>query len=275
MSRFVAALPMYDWPEVRDAVDARWAAVRDRLRTAGIDAPERLARRNGDLPPVPGGIRDAVGAAIAPDPASLPPEEFDLATLWRHPSLLLAQTCWGPMEATGLADHVAVVGQPDYSGVEGGAGELYSSALVMRRETGAPAAAPADGSALLPLDLLRGARLAFNEMHSRSGRLALEADLAAAGEGLGIFAETVETGGHRLSIRAVAEGRADVAAIDCLSWAMAQRHEPAAAGLHAVGWTGRRLGLPLIAARGLPDSVLAMLREACQQAKRELTPIKA
>src|SRR5690606_38327160 len=86
---------------------------------------------NADLPPVPGGIRDAEGRLIAPDPATLPPDDFDLPVLWRHPALLLAQTCWGPMEA-GLEPYVQVVGQPDYSAYEGGEGSFYSSAIVMR-----------------------------------------------------------------------------------------------------------------------------------------------
>jgi hypothetical protein len=32
---------------------------------------------------------------------------------------------------------------------------------------------------------------------------------------------------------------------------LAQRHEPAAQGLHAIGWTARRKGLPLIRAEGV------------------------
>ena len=148
MTQFVAALPMYDWPERRAEVDAEWAALRDRLRAHGVDAPERLVRRNADLSPVPGGIRDADGAVIAPDPATLAPDEVDLATLWRHPALLLAQTCWGPMQATGLAAHVAVVGQPNYSDVEGGQGTLYSSAIVMRAGDFDPR--DIDGSVALP-----------------------------------------------------------------------------------------------------------------------------
>lgn len=239
----VAAFPMYDWPEVRAEVDAAWAAIRDRLRAAGIDAPERLARRNADLPAVPGGIRDAGGRIIAPDPAGLPPDGFDLHTLWRHPALLVCQTCWGPMEA-GLAPHVRVIGQPDYSPYEGGGGALYSSAIVMRRVD-----TPSSGTLI---DLLRGARFAFNSRDSRSGCLALGEDLDAAGEGLAIFSALVETGGHRASIRAVAEGRADVAAIDCRSWAMALRHEPAARTLRVAGWTGRRKGLPYIQAPAMP-----------------------
>ena len=70
----------------------------------------------------------AHGNVIAPDPATLPPDEFDFQTLWRHPNLLLCQTCWGPMEL-GLAEHVQVVGQPSYNGFEGGQGQLYSSAI--------------------------------------------------------------------------------------------------------------------------------------------------
>jgi len=263
MSGYVAALPMYDWPERRADVDAEWATIRDRLRAAGIDAPERLARRNADLPPVPGGIRDRDGNPIAPDPGALPPDEFDLPTLWRHPRLLFSQTCWGPLETTGLAGLVRIVGQPDYSGVEGGEGELYSSAIVMRSSdptSGMPEGggrSSSDGRAMLPLDLLRGARLAFNDPHSMSGLLGLSRDLEAVGENLAIFSARVETGGHRYSIRALADGRADVATIDCRSWQLALLHEPAARTLRVVGWTARRKGLPFITSTTTTDVVMA------------------
>lgn len=265
MTALIAALPMYDWPEVRAAVDADWATIRAGLIDAGLDAPATLVRSNADMPAVPGGIRDGSGAAIAPDPATLPPEELDFQTLWRHTALLFCQTCWGPLETTDLGPRVRVIGQPDYSAFEGGAGELYSSAVVMRRRAGASAdrcPAPADGRASLPLALMRGARLAFNEPHSMSGMLALSRDLDAMGEGLSIFSDLVETGGHRLSIRAVAEGRADVATVDCRSWDLALRFEPAAREVEVVGWTMRRKGLPYIAAGGLPDATLLALRRA-------------
>ncbi|WP_274628519.1 phosphate/phosphite/phosphonate ABC transporter substrate-binding protein [Arvimicrobium flavum] len=250
MSRYVAALPMYDWPERTEEVDAQWATIRDRLRAAGVDAPEQLARCNGDIPAVPGGIRDRRGEVIAPDPATLPSHEFHFPTLWRHPDLLFAQACWGPMEL-GLADDVQVVGQPDYSGIEGGQGEFYSSALVMRCGEAAPA--PADGCAAIPLAVLRGKRLAYNSLDSMSGIMALTRDLAGMGEGLDTFSDRIESGGHRNSIIAVAESRADVAAVDCMSWALAQRFEPAARDLVVVGWTSRRKGLPYIASKRIPD----------------------
>ena len=285
MTGFIAALPMYDWPEVRAETDAQWARLRDALRRRGIDAPAALTRRNTRS----GGL--------------------DLMALWRNPALLFAQTCWGPM-GLGLAEHVQVIGQPDYSDCEGGRGELYSSVVVMRGPAifladaehlaaglpplltpprkgeedlealfrsplrggargGATAdgsaedvPAPADGRAVLPLELLRGKRFAFNGEDSMSGVLALEQDLAALGEGLALFSERQETGGHRASLRAVAEGRADVAAADCRSWALFRRLEPeVAATLRAVGWTARRKGLPYICARGIAPATVAILRE--------------
>lgn len=255
MTGLIAALPMYDWPQLRGEVDAQWAGIRDRFRRAGIAAPDRLARRNADLPPVPGGICDAEGRQIAPDPATLPPDELDLFTLWRHPALLFAQTCWGPM-GSGLEPHVSVVSQPDYSDYEGGEGELYSSAIVMRgdRQHARP---PVDGCAAIPLDLIRGGRFAFNSRDSMSGLLAIESDLQASGEGLDIFGARTETGSHRDSARMVAQGAADVAAIDCRTLALIRRFEPqVASALTIVGWTARRNGLPFIRARGLADGIL-------------------
>ncbi|TGQ54238.1 phosphate ABC transporter substrate-binding protein [Mesorhizobium sp. M1C.F.Ca.ET.193.01.1.1] len=261
MSEFVAALPMYDWPEARAAVDVQWARLREAIRQRGIDAPAALARVNGDLPPVPGGIRDNAGKVIAPDPATLPPGELDFHAVWLHPALLFGQTCWGPMEL-GLAEHVQVIAQPNYDEVEGGQGELYSSAIIMRSDGGPSVASPADGRPSIPFDLIRGRRFAFNNPDSMSGLLGLTRDLETMGESLDIFTSRSESGGHRSSIVAVAEGKADVAAIDCQSWALAQRFEPAARQVRVVGWTARRKGLPFITGLSMPQQTVAVLREA-------------
>ncbi|KAI0400057.1 ABC-type phosphate/phosphonate transport system, periplasmic component [Xylaria palmicola] len=247
MSGFIAALPMYDWPERRAEVDAQWASLRDRLRAAGVDAPDRLVRRNRDMPSVPGGIRDAQGNIL------------DLPTLWRHPSLLFSQICYGPMEL-GLARHVEVVGQQDYAGVEGGGADSYSSALVARPgRDHRHVPAPSGGRPSLPVEDLRGKRLAYNSEDSMSGIMGLQRDLASLNEHLTLFSEYLESGGHRDSIVAVAEGRADVAAIDCLTWQLAKRFEPAANALGVVGWTSRRRGLPFIASRHIPPRIIQLV----------------
>ena len=282
---FIAALPMYDWPEAREGTDMEWERFRGWFRRAGIRAPETIVRRNADLPPVPGGIRDAEGQVIAPDPATLPPDELDFQTVWKHPDLLLAQTCWGPLEQ-GLDQHVTVVGQPSYNGFEGGQGIMYSSAILMRvsadppwaeaarkrgaarkarRSENAPVRqgidkpAPDDGAADIPLALIKGQRLAYNSSDSMSGIIAITRDLEAMGESLRIFSEIIESGAHRASIRAVAEGRADVCAIDCRSWHMAERYEPAAQAVQVVGWTAQRKGLPMITSRHTPQEITDQL----------------
>ncbi|MBB2203204.1 PhnD/SsuA/transferrin family substrate-binding protein [Gluconacetobacter tumulisoli] len=255
---------MYDWPEERAQVDRRWAVLRDRMRSAGIAAPDALVRRNADMPAVPGGIRAADGTILAPDPASLPPDGFDLAVLWRHPALLFAETCWGPL-AHGLAPHVTVVGQSDYGPFEGGAGPDYCSAIVARRADGLAAAPSADGRAVLPLELFRGRVLAFNEPHSMSGYMGLRRDLTAEGPGMDLFGGHRATGAHRASIRAVAEGQADFAAIDCRSWFLARQHEPAAQDLHVVGWTARSPGIPYIRAAALDPATAARLGHVMAQ----------
>ncbi len=229
MTPSIAALPMYDWPEVRAETDAQWSRICGVLRDAGIAAPEALTRDTGDL--------------------------YDF---WRRPDILFAQTCWGPM-GDGLAEEVHVIGQPDYSDVEGGEGELYRSVVLMRSDAldGEQQGSMAPSIASLS-EMIRGRRFAYNVPDSMSGYLALQADLGS----LDLFPEQIATGGHRASIRVVAAGRADVCAIDCRSWALAQRHEPAAAGLVPVGWTSPRKGLPYITCRQTPPETLATMRAA-------------
>lgn len=257
----IAALPMYDWPEVHGETDAEWDCLRTQLAAHGIEAPERLARRNGDMPAVPGGITDRNGRIIAPDPASLPPEAFDFHVLWRHPKLLLAQTCWGPLEQ-GLAKRVSVIGQPDYSAYEGGQGEFYRSAIIMHAGSGeAGVVPPGNADAVIDADALRGRRFAYNGPDSMSGIIALRRDLVALGAIAGeaafksFWSEMSVSGGHRQSVIAVAEGLADVAAIDCRTLDLCHRFEPATAKVRVVGWTALRKGLPYIAAPALAQPI--------------------
>jgi ABC-type phosphate/phosphonate transport system substrate-binding protein len=260
----VAALSMYDWPEVREEVDAEWGRLRDELRSLGVEAPENLVRAHKDLPSVPGGIRDAAGKVIASDPAKLPPDELHPHELWLHPALLFAQTCWGPMEF-GLSDHVQVVGQPKYDGFEGGQGELYSSAIIMRAGETSSVESPSDGTAIIPLDLLRGRRFTFNDPHSMSGLLGLTRDLEVMNQTLDLFADRSQSGGHRASIIAVAAGSADVAAIDCKSFALARRFEPTAKDVTVIGWTKRRKGLPLITSRHTRKKTIDLVSKALRK----------
>jgi ABC-type phosphate/phosphonate transport system substrate-binding protein len=46
------------------------------------------------------------------------------------------------------------------------------------------------------------------------------------------------SGSHRQSLRELQQENADIAAIDCVTYALLQRHQPQAlAGLVAIGWS--------------------------------------
>ena len=51
-------------------------------------------------------------------------------------------------------------------------------------------------------------------------------------------------------MRAVAQGEADVAYIDAVSWRLLKLYDPLARGIHVLGATAPSPGLPLITAKG-------------------------
>ncbi|MEQ9260442.1 MAG: PhnD/SsuA/transferrin family substrate-binding protein [Roseovarius sp.] len=170
----------------------------------------------------------------------------DLWAHWEAPDLLFSQTCGYPYRAR-LHGHVTLVGTPDY-GLEGcGPGE-YCSVFVVRADD--PRTELADFAA---------ARFAYNEPLSQSGWAAPQNHAA----GLGFaFSNTQQTGGHRFSAEAVAEGRADIAAIDALTWRMIRRYDGFAADLRELAHTAPTPVLPYITRKGQPPEPLFAAIEA-------------
>ena len=161
------------------------------------------------------------------------------------PNLLLAQTCWGPMEQ-GLAEHVSVVGQPSYDGFEGGQGELYSSAILMRREPQDRSAvtAPADGDAASFRSTSSAASASpTTASNSMSGIIAPTRDLEAMGESLG---HLLRAHRDRRASRLDRRGRRGQGG--CLRDRLPQLAHGAApraggqAEVQVVGWTGMAQG---------------------------------
>lgn len=190
------------------------------------------------------GLRDAMRAqnlSGIPDDLCRPD---DLPSLWRNPDLLLGQTCGYPL-VTELSGQVQYVGTPRYSAV-GCEDALYSSAVVVRREDQAEC-----------FEALRGRRAVINHVGSHSGWNALRATAAPLAETGRFFASVAVSGSHHASMRAVGAGDADVAAIDCVTLALARRNHPALTGqLRVLAWTPRVPGLPLITSlRTTPDEI--------------------
>ncbi len=96
----IAALPMYDRPELRSDTDALWAALRDALRARGIDAPDALTR------------------------------DRDPWEVWQSPDLIFAQTCGLPFRAR-LHATVTLVATPDFA-LPGCPPGHYNSVIIAR-----------------------------------------------------------------------------------------------------------------------------------------------
>lgn len=224
----IAALPMYDWPEERGNVDRNWTRIRSALVDIGLYAPENLTR---DQP---------------------------LDAIWLSPDLLLAQTCTYPLE-TILAGRVNIIGTPvcDAPGCDT-QGNYRSVIIACRKAPCAQVAFAPRDDAHLPE--LAGLSRAANGADSMSGYVALNRDLEAKG----YTRHDVDcwTGSHRASVIAVAKGKADFAAVDCVSWQLALRHERAAQDVKVIGWTAPRPGLPLITSAAMSASQCRAIRSA-------------
>jgi len=171
---------------------------------------------------------------------------------WRDPQLLLSQTCGYPLRA--LLPDAQVVGTFNYQAA-GCVGLNYSSHLVVR-----------EADATKTLADFRNHTVACNSEDSQSGYHCLRSLVAPLQQEGRFFSDIVFTGSHRDSLAAVAANKADIAAIDAVTWALVSRHEPErAAGLVSIGTTALQPGLPMITAAQTSPEVLAKLRRALQR----------
>ncbi|MEO0916555.1 MAG: PhnD/SsuA/transferrin family substrate-binding protein [Pseudomonadota bacterium] len=150
---------------------------------------------------------------------------------WTDADLLFSQTCSLPYR-TGLQDEVTVVATPVHD-LPCAAGHYFSVILVR------------DDDDRADLPEFRGARLAINSPVSQSGWAAIDA-LARASDVQ--FESIFETGSHQASASAVAEGRADICAVDAVSWTMMERWDPFARSLRVITESPPSLALPYITA---------------------------
>ncbi|CAI2058474.1 MULTISPECIES: phosphate/phosphite/phosphonate ABC transporter substrate-binding protein [Serratia] len=187
-----------------------------------------------------------LGMAEVPQTLSWPQ---DLPQHWQRPDLLLSQTCGYPLVT--VLPQVQLVGTYHYR-VEGCSGANYSSWLVVREDESAER-----------LEDFRDRVVAYNSRDSQSGYNSLRALIAPLAREGRFFRQAIASGSHYQSLEMILEGQADIAAIDCISFALLKRARPqAVAGLKIIGRTAAVPGLPLITAAGTPDSQLAILRTA-------------
>lgn len=154
--------------------------------------------------------RDGGGDPPAADPG-------DLLAHWRQPTLLLSQTCGYPL-VTQLPE-VQTVGCFHYA-APGCEGRRYRSLLVVRE---------ADSHRMLG-DFLAVGRCAMPSTRSPATTYCVKWSRRSPGRG--VFSAVMFSGSHRQSLRELQQENADIAAIDCVTYALLQRHQPQA----LAGW---------------------------------------
>jgi ABC-type phosphate/phosphonate transport system substrate-binding protein len=190
-------------------------------------------------------------------------QEAEAFSVWQNPGLVLSQTCGMPYRRI-LHSDVTLVGTPDF-GLCGCPPGYYRSAFVARRDD--PRQTLAE---------FGGAVFAYNMKLSQSG-------FAAPwhhARGQGVWFETLlETGAHGASARAVAYGRAGIAALDAMTWRLLQQHEDFTNDLRVLEWTEPTPGLPYITAlprekRGDIFNAVARAIERLEDVDRAATGLK-
>ncbi len=214
-----------------------------------------------DLPQMHGAVdrfwsltRDHLRAAGHAAPEALTRGDAAYWQAWQSPGLVLSQTCGLPY-GRHLHGHVEKIATPDYALTDCPPG-YFRSHFVVRAQDHRTTPQDCDGAAF-----------AYSEASSQSGYGSACAYFAAHGLRLN---PTLASGGHRLSCIALAEGRADFAAIDAQTWRILNRHDPQlTAPLRIVGHTAPTPGLPFITAKGTQT---APLLAAVTAALDALTP---
>jgi ABC-type phosphate/phosphonate transport system substrate-binding protein len=207
------------------------------------------------------GANDAFWAAIASGlrrrgveaPATLTRGD-DLAAQWRDPRILFGQTCGYPYVKE-LSRAVRLIATPEYD-FPGCEGTAHRSFLICRTR-----------DPRRSLEAFRGGVGALNAHDSNSGMNLFRATIAPVAGGRTFFGALVLTGSHRASVEAVADGRAELASIDCVSLGLMKRLSPSlVAQVSVVAESPSSPGLPFIASARLPEATVALVREALLEA---------
>ena len=197
-------------------------------------------------------IRQNLTEAGIDSPAELS-QEAEEFNVWQHPELVLSQTCGMPYRIW-LHDRVALVGTPDFNLQDCPPG-YYRSAIIVRAD-----------DPRKHIEEFRDAVFAYNQTFSQSGYAAPYWHVIPEGFW---FENRLHTGQHLISARAVAENRADIAALDGVSWRFMQEYEQFASALRVLQWTSPTPGLPLITAKSAdPQKIFGAVERAINQLRR-------
>jgi ABC-type phosphate/phosphonate transport system substrate-binding protein len=206
------------------------------------DRPENAAAHDALWSLIRDGLRDH--GIDAPDGLDRLTDHMDG---WARPDLTLGQICNLPFRAR-FRGRVTPIATADYALSDTPAG-YFHAVFIVRSDDLAQSVADCAGY-----------RYALNDGLSQSGWGAPSAWAAAQGLRLN---PVLLTGAHALSLLAVASGRADLAAIDAVTFRNLLRWDPAARAVRVIGRTGVSPAMTFITAPGADP---APFRAALSQA---------
>lgn len=188
-------------------------------------------------------------------------EGLSLMDLWLSPHLLVTQTCGYPL-MTALRGRVRIIGRPRYELPDSSAGN-HCSLLLSRAD---------DPRRSLPV--FQGSRGVINGEDSNSGMNLLRHRLAPLHRNGRFFAGVGISGSHRESLRWLREDKADLAAIDSVTFAYLARHaEEEVAGLRVITRSAFSPTLPYITAAGATEEQAGQIRQAMNQTLQTLPDV--
>ncbi len=160
--------------------------------------------------------------------------DIDHMDSWGRDDLVLGQICNLPLRQI-FMDDVTMIGAADYELAGCPAGH-YRSHFVVRR----------DCSAQAPSEMF-DTRFVYNEPLSQSGYGAAQIWAEEHGSQ---FSLAAQTGSHRASIAAIANGTGDIAAIDAQTWRIECGENPDTDALKIIGHTAPSPGMTFITGKG-------------------------
>ena len=180
-----------------------------------------------------------------------------LKELWTDPNLFISQCC-GLDVVKNYTRHLVPLATP-LTTADGANGPRYRSKIIVHEDSIASC-----------MEDLRGKICVVNGPESHSGMNALRALIAPISEGRPFFAEVRESGAHADSIAMVASGEADVAAIDCVTFALLDRHRPTATqAVRVLTHTDFGPGIPYVTRTDTDLETVELMREAIAEAFAE------
>lgn len=182
------------------------------------------------------------------------PHGLPLKTLWSDPELLLSQCC-GLDIVKRYVSRLRPIATPRY-GAAGCKATDYCSVVVVAEHVRAN-----------DVLAMRGAVCVVNGYESHSGMNALRYLVAPRSRDGRFFSKVKVSGSHEASLAMLRHGKADVSAIDCVTYALFGSYQPEALlGTRQIGWTHRAPGIPYVTRCDIGEDVVRALRAGLSSA---------